>query len=539
MVYHIRRLTIAASALAALVFLVWLLPRILNPTPPDDFERRRDQQWVESSPYWIDRQLCRWLSLCGIQHLRWDAPAISDAPPDGGDLRFEILKALALGWSAERTFVTKKYTSSWEEPPMQSDLKRKRLGAQGTGRILEKVPDYVLEHAPLVHLYSKENFWPSTMMEHIRHMEPFEDGASLNWTAALNLDNLGDLNKEEDIVFLTSTEDVENRPEWLHSRVGIPVPFSDDDFEEDDGAEHKHPEVPDDSTWWDADRTHPPHRIVDPSKRPAKERRPHQRRLYDEGQRPLGGDVPVDEKKTNPPGYSEGPAVLILVDKGAGIVDAFWFFFYSYNLGQTVLNIRFGNHVGDWEHCMIRFEHGVPRAMFLSEHAGGKAYAWKAMEKKRLKGSEAERPVIYSAVGSHAMYALPGLHPYVLPFKMLKDVTDKGPLWDPARNHLAFWYDYELGLEEDANPTNETRKSLEPAASNPDLPTSWFYYEGFWGDDIYPLSDRRQWRLFGEYHYVVGPLGPKFKFLERRKVCQTDKCIIVESIEAGEKSAWY
>lgn len=56
------------------------------------------------------------------------------------------------------------------------------------------------------------------------------------------------------------------------------------------------------------------------------------------------------------------------------MLDAFWFF-YSYNLGQTVLGILFGNHVGDWEHCMMRFENGVPRGLYFSEHEGGQAYA--------------------------------------------------------------------------------------------------------------------------------------------------------------------
>ncbi len=46
-------------------------------------------------------------------------------------------------------------------------------------------------------------------------------------------------------------------------------------------------------------------------------------------------------------------------------------------------HIRFGNHVGDWEHCMIRFENGIPRAMFLGEHSGGKRYAWQAMGEDR------------------------------------------------------------------------------------------------------------------------------------------------------------
>jgi hypothetical protein len=236
-------------------------------------------------------------------------------------------------------------------------------------------------------------------------------------------------------------------------------------------------------------------------------------------------------------GYSKAPAVLVMVDKGSGILDAFWFFFYSYNLGQTVFNIRFGNHVGDWEHSMIRFENGVPRALFLSEHAGGKAYLWSALEKKRSTKSGAEetvdRPVVYSAVGSHAMYADPGQHPYVLPFGMLKDVTDRGPLWDPAKNAYAYFYDYE------AERAGNASGSLVPAASNPDAATSWFHFGGPWGDELYDLSDGRQWRLFGQYHYITGPKGPKFKKLDRNKVCQTDRCTIVTSIEAGKKSAWY
>jgi hypothetical protein len=64
------------------------------------------------------------------------------------------------------------------------------------------------------------------------------------------------------------------------------------------------------------------------------------------------------------------------------VVDAFWFFFYSYNLGNAVFNIRFGNHVGDWEHTVVRFQHGEPKAVFFSEHSFGEAYTWDAVEKK-------------------------------------------------------------------------------------------------------------------------------------------------------------
>ncbi|KAK4151139.1 hypothetical protein C8A00DRAFT_45609 [Chaetomidium leptoderma] len=504
--------------------------------------RKRDEHWVDTSPSWVDRQTCRWLGLCGVQHIRWDAPSLSE---HDGPSTLDELKSLALSLSTFWAFGEKVGFSDWETAPVQQDLKR---GVQANGassaQILEQVPGYVLDHAPLVHLYSGEHFWPSDIAEHVRHVKPYANGAPLNTSKPLDLGNLARLSAQNGTVFLTSEDDVELRPEWLHSRVAIPAPFEDDGSDEGDDGDGDSGDPPrrpeDDTSWRDVDRDHPPKRIVPPREFSQKHRGLRRRRSLP-SQRPLGGTVSEhsNDTKPGPSGYSQAPAVLILVDKGSGIVDAFWFFFYSYNLGQTVLNIRFGNHVGDWEHCMVRFQHGVPRAMFLSEHAGGKAYLWKALEKRIQKDGKPARPVIYSAVGSHAMYASPGMHPYVLPFKLLKDITDKGPLWDPSLNNYAYWYDYEVNRDEEGNSTVREKTSLVPAASNPDLPTSWFHFEGPWGDDIYPLSDRRQWRLFGEYHYVAGPLGPKAKLLDRRKVCQTEKCNIVDSIEAGKKSAWY
>lgn len=543
-VYSLRRAIIATFFCIVLVFTLSLLPRLLNPTPPDAEERERDKHWVNTSPNWVDRQACRWLGLCGIQHIRWDAPALSNEDEPS---TLDELKSLALGLSTSWTFNEKRSSSDWETAPSVKGSKRPfHTNTAGGAQILEKVPDYVLEHAPLVHLYSEEHFWPSDIAEHVRHVDPyFSGGVPVNTSEPLDLGNLASLNAQNGTVFLTSKDDVESRPEWLHSRAGIPTPFADDDpdggGDQDDDPRDPPRRPGDDDSWQDVDRDHPPHRIVPPRESSQRHKGLRRKRSASNAQKPMVGFGSEDAEKnaTHPGGYSSAPAVLILVDKGAGIVDAFWFFFYSYNLGQTVLKIRFGNHVGDWEHCMVRFQNGVPRAMFLSEHAGGKAYLWKALEKRAQKDGKPARPVIYSAVGSHAMYASPGMHPYVLPFKLLKDITDKGPLWDPALNNYAYWYDYEVDRDEQKNATILEPTSLAPAASNPGLPTSWFHFEGFWGDDIYPLSDRRQWRLFGEYHYVTGPLGPKAKWLDRRKVCQTEKCIIVDSIEAGKKSAWY
>lgn len=394
---------------------------------------------------------------------------------------------------------------------------------------MKDIPNYVTKHAPLVHLYSGEEFWPSDIKEHVEHMDVYVDGEVLNTTDKWTLHNLHHLNRYSGNVLLMSNEDVEERPSWLHSHHNVPNPFPegelDDEITPPPNKGPKNPESRESTTWWDANRRHPVHRISDPRNRKFQKNRDRKsksdRKIASRGHKP---DVN---------GYSNAPAVLVVVDKGSGIVDAFWFFFYSYNLGQTVMGVRFGNHVGDWEHCMVRFEHGVPRGVFFSEHEGGQAYAFEAVEKR------GERPVIYSAVGSHAMYALPGTHAYVLPFKLLKDQTDKGPLWDPALNNYAYFYDYTKERYEDDEDFDilSEPKSLMPAASNPHAPTSWFHFKGRWGDEIYSLADQRQWRFFGQYHYVAGPDGPKNKRLQRSKLCQTRKCRVL--YELDPKGTWY
>jgi hypothetical protein len=105
------------------------------------------------------------------------------------------------------------------------------------------------------------------------------------------------------------------------------------------------------------------------------------------------------------------------------------------------------------------------------------------------------------------MYGRAGEHPYVIPAGLLKDVTDRGPLWDPRLNFYSYTYDY----------LNDTVRSSD---LNPKAPTGWFKFMSHWGDKCYPLNDPRQYRIFGQYHYVNGPLGPRFKNLGRKKICQ-------------------
>ena len=124
------------------------------------------------------------------------------------------------------------------------------------------------------------------------------------------------------------------------------------------------------------------------------------------------------------------------------------------------------------------------------------------------------------------MYGAAGSHDYILPFGLLKDVTDKGPLWDPSLNAYTYALDTETG-------------TLRPSRLTPDAPTEWFDFAGRWGDKSYPLSDRRQYEIAGQYHYVNGPLGPRFKDLGRATVCQGHKaCVIKSLVETDTVRLW-
>jgi Vacuolar protein sorting-associated protein 62 len=93
---------------------------------------------------------------------------------------------------------------------------------------------------------------------------------------------------------------------------------------------------------------------------------------------------------------------VVTVDKGKGILDAFYFYFFAFNHGNAVLGIEFGHHVGDWEHNMIRFQDGIPQAVYFSQHASSESFTYAAVEKM------GKRPVAYVAKGSHAVYGTTG-----------------------------------------------------------------------------------------------------------------------------------
>jgi Vacuolar protein sorting-associated protein 62 len=294
-----------------------------------------ESRWIASPPYSLGRKTCDWLGNCYETQI--EAADKGETNPND--------------WGSD-------------------------------DRVLREIPQYVLDYAPLVHLYSGEQFWPCDIQEHLIHTTPY-----LNYTPLQarsqhpKLTDLDEFNQYDGgrFIFLQSDDNVEERPGWLGGKKNIPSNPEDGDDGGNDEAGDSHA-----SGRWLLDD-------VD---------------AWGERPNPTAGNMPgifdiedgeqfveeierrrATESRQLRGGRSDAPAVLLVIDKGNGIVDAFWFFFYSYNLGNVVLNIRFGNHVGDWEHSLVRFEHGVPKAVFFSEHSGGEAYSYEAVEKfgKRVR----------------------------------------------------------------------------------------------------------------------------------------------------------
>lgn len=130
----------------------------------------------------------------------------------------------------------------------------------------EPIPAFVLQNAPLSHLRSQEQWWPSDVAVHVTHMVPEVDFKPV--APAVTLANVSSLGSD---VFLTSKDDVNAQPAWITNAAGQP----------------------------DAS------------------------------------------------GKSTAPGTIVLVEKDGGVLDAFFFYFYSFDHGGTVSSLS-PSHTAYW-----------------------------------------------------------------------------------------------------------------------------------------------------------------------------------------------
>lgn len=381
-----RKAQATIAALSTLIVYVSInsIARAVNPSAFVWYEEDKDEQsWIASSRSWLDRKSCRWLGVCGAAHFHMAHGQFGQRDP--------------ANWQECNDTNPQPWRSWW------SSGAKDQSEWDAEERARREIPDYVFDHAPLVHLYSGEQFWPSDPAEHLYHTTPM-----LNYTPIQaqwdhpTLRDLNGLNQWEGgrNVFLTSDDDVQTRPPWLESEKNIPQTDGEQQQDEAwaDWDGRVDGQIPGDTEqdraeWLDLGRQESDgsldhervqaHRLLRQELRKRYGGKRIQEPLYRDPDDPNGGVG----------GRSDAPAILLVLDKGNGVVDAFWFFFYSFNLGNTVVNVRFGNHVGDWEHCLIRFHHGQPKAIFFSAHTTGDAYRYEAVEKIGQRVSE--RPIFF------------------------------------------------------------------------------------------------------------------------------------------------
>lgn len=298
-------------------------------------------------------------------------------------------------------------------------------------------PSYVLDFAPLSHLWSDESWFPSDVAEHLTHVVPQVNFTNIS--ESVTFLNIGGLSRD---VFLSSKDRVEDEPAWMLSTEN------------------------------------------EPSAR----------------------------------GMSPAPATIVCVEKEDGILDAFYFMFYSFNKGNTVLGLPMGNHIGDWEYIMVRFIDSQPSFIYLSAHRGGFAYNYSALALTR------ERATTFIAGGTHANYATPGSH-FIGPLGILVDRTDAGPLWDVTLNFRGYWYH------------NATRTfSLAEGRGlggreQRDEGTGWLKFRGRWGDQEYHVPQHGQYCIGENCRYSDGPTGPVRKNLGRKTICEYERnCTVLSTL---------
>ena len=284
----------------------------------------KEERWIYTSRSWLDRTTCKWIAICGGTN--WL-----------GQTR--LFRNLASG--TNRSKIVMRSADYWIDDSLNpEDIAANWTEGEHTRR---KIPQYILKHAPLVFLHPDEPYWPSDAGVHLQNVIAMYEDSVAHSGKHLTLSNISLLNNFSGghDTFLTSPDDIQNLPAWIQAKDNRPVPSN--------------------------------YTITAPKPNPTHATEANINSLAEsEGWFSVGSEG-ASNKQTKPQpssdeyslgdsqisygasneGYSPAPAVLIVINKEHDVQDAFWFYFNSFNQGNKVLGIRFGNHIGDWEHVSM------------------------------------------------------------------------------------------------------------------------------------------------------------------------------------------
>ncbi len=145
-------------------------------------------------------------------------------------------------------------------------------------------------------------------------------------------------------------------------------------------------------------------------------------------------------------------------------------------------------HEGDWEAVTVLLdERGRPTDVGTSRHCGGTRRAWATVEKRGV------RPVVYSALGSHALYFRPGRY------------AQEARCW--PKEALSIFAAYKLPILDHVGAGRALSPRVVPVTRTS---PAWMGFPGSFGE--------AQFMHFPQatFSFGAGPRGPAFHELWRR-----------------------
>lgn len=207
-------------------------------------------------------------------------------------------------------------------------------------------------------------------------------------------------------------------------------------------------------------------------------------------------------------GHLQRAKAYVVVAEREGFLDLdFWFFYPNNGAISARVNILpvgpisldpIGHHEGDWERVTVRLDGAsgawALHSVYLSQHSGG---AWLEADDPQLE-MDGDRPVVYTAIDSHAFYSVPGEFTYrTLPVApgVVVSFVDRtvagGAAFDASqRGNYRVVYSELAGLTVPSSP-------------------GWLFYESRWGPYEQQVFVSPYPQLPLTYPYVgSGPVGP-------------------------------